>query len=156
MLYRPAMRKKLVLVLNGPNLNMLGLREPAVYGRETLADVEKMCKTEAARLGLAVDFRQTNFEGELVTWIQRARGKAAGLVINPGGYSHNSVAIPDAIAAAEVPTVEVHLTNIHRREAFRHHSYVSAVAQGVLCGFGPQGYVLALQAVARIVKKGSP
>ena len=115
------MPKNLVFVLNGPNLNMLGLRDPAIYGRETLADVEQLCKSEGARLGLAVECRQSNVEGELVCWIQKARGKAAGIVLNAGGYSHTSVAIPDAIAAAEVPTVEVHLSNINKREAFRHH-----------------------------------
>jgi 3-dehydroquinate dehydratase-2 len=147
------MPKNLVLVLNGPNLNMLGLREPAIYGRETLADVEQLCKSEGARLGLSVDCRQSNFEGELVGWIQKARGKAAGIVLNAGGYSHTSVAIPDALAAAEVPTVEVHLSNIYKREAFRHHSTISRVAVGVICGLGPQGYVLALQAIARLAKK---
>jgi len=146
------MPKNLVLVLNGPNLNMLGLREPAIYGRETLADVEKLCQSEGARLGLSVDCRQSNFEGELVGWIQKARGKAAGIVLNAGGYSHTSVAIPDALAAAEVPTVEVHLSNINKREAFRHHSTISRVAVGVICGLGPQGYVLALQAIARLAK----
>lgn len=151
------MAKKPVLILNGPNLNMLGLREPKIYGRETLADVEKLCRTEGARLGLAVDFRQSNHEGELVTWIQQGRGKAAGLVLNAGAYTHTSVAIADAIAAAELPTIEVHLSNVYRREAFRHRSFVSALAVGVICGFGPQGYVFALQALARQIKskKGS-
>jgi 3-dehydroquinate dehydratase-2 len=144
------MPKNLVFVLNGPNLNMLGLREPAIYGRETLADVERLCKSEGARLGLAIECRQSNVEGELVGWIQKARGRAAGIVLNAGGYSHTSVAIPDALAAAEVPTVEVHLSNIYKRETFRHHSTISRVAVGVICGLGPQGYVLALEAIARL------
>lgn len=137
-----------VLVLNGPNLNMLGLREPAIYGRATLAEIEKACVADGKRLGLAVTCRQSNIEGELVTWIQQARGTMAGLVINPGAYSHTSIAILDALTAAEVPTIEVHLTNIHKRERFRHHSYVSKYATGVICGLGVQGYMLALLALA--------
>jgi 3-dehydroquinate dehydratase-2 len=143
--------KPLIYVLNGPNLNMLGLRQPEIYGRDTLADVEKLCQAAAARLGLAISFRQSNFEGELVTWIQEARSKAAGIVLNAGAYTHTSVAILDALNAAETPCVEVHLSNIHRREEFRHHSYVSLAAKGMICGFGPKGYVLALEALADIV-----
>jgi len=146
------MTQKPVLVLNGPNLNMLGLREPKIYGRETLADVERLSRDAGRRLGLAVDFRQSNHEGELVTWIQQGRGKAAGLVLNAGAYTHTSVAIADAIAAAELPTVEVHLSNVYRREAFRHRSFISGLAVGVICGFGPQGYVFALEALARQLK----
>lgn len=139
---------KHVLVLNGPNLNMLGKREPGIYGAQTLADVEALCKSTAAELGLTVDCRQSNIEGELVTWIQEALGTADGILINPGAYSHTSVAIPDAFKAVALPVAEVHITNIHQREAFRHHSYVSAVAFGVICGFGTLGYRLALHALA--------
>ena len=139
---------KRVLVLNGPNLNMLGIREPQTYGSQTLADIEKMCVAEGKRLGLAAECRQSNREGELCEWIQAAYGKKDGIVINPGGYSHTSVAIRDAISAVAIPTIEVHLSNIHAREEFRHHSFVSAVAVGVICGLGAAGYRLALEALA--------
>ncbi|WP_375451045.1 type II 3-dehydroquinate dehydratase [uncultured Devosia sp.] len=139
---------KRVLVLNGPNLNMLGTREPDIYGAQTLGDIAALCQSGGESLGLTVDFRQSNHEGELVTWIQEARGGADGIVINPAAYSHTSVAIHDALKAAGLPVVEVHLSNIHQREPFRHHSYVSAVAYGVICGFGAVGYSLALQALA--------
>ena len=135
---------KPVYVLNGPNLNMLGLREPHIYGSETLDDVRRMVEDHAKSLGLSVSFRQSNSEGELVTWIQEARTGASGIILNAGAYTHTSVAILDALTAAEVPVVEVHLSNIFRREPFRHHSYVSPAAFGVLCGFGPKGYLLAL------------
>ncbi|MBN9262921.1 MAG: type II 3-dehydroquinate dehydratase [Alphaproteobacteria bacterium 64-6] len=135
---------KPVYVLNGPNLNMLGLREPHIYGSETLDDVRRMVEDHAKSLGLSVSFRQSNSEGELVTWIQEARTEASGIILNAGAYTHTSVAILDALTAAEVPVVEVHLSNIFRREPFRHHSYVSPAAFGVLCGFGPKGYLLAL------------
>ena len=135
---------KPVYVLNGPNLNMLGLRQPEIYGSDTLDDVRRMVEDHARGLGLTVSFRQTNSEGELVTWIQEARTAASGILINAGAYTHTSVAILDALTAAEVPVVEVHLSNIFRREPFRHHSYVSPAAFGVLCGFGPKGYLLAL------------
>jgi len=131
---------------------MLGVREPAVYGKGTLADVEKLCRTTAKALGLAVDFRQSNLEGELVTWIQQARGKMAGIVINAGAYTHTSVALLDALSLAELPVIEIHLSNIYKREAFRHKSYISPVARGVLCGFGAHGYALALEGLARMVK----
>ncbi|WP_092424021.1 type II 3-dehydroquinate dehydratase [Devosia crocina] len=139
---------KHVLVLNGPNLNMLGKREPGIYGSQTLADVEELCRKAGADFGLSVDCRQSNIEGELVTWIQQALGTADGILINPGAYSHTSVAIHDAFRAVNLPVAEVHISNIHQREAFRHHSYVSAVAFGVICGFGTLGYRLALQAMA--------
>lgn len=137
-----------VLILNGPNLNMLGTRQPEVYGTTTLADIETACKTRAKDLGLAVTCRQSNSEGELVGWIQAARTEAQAVIINPGAYSHTSVAILDALLAAGLPVVEVHLSNIHQREEFRHHSYVSKAAQGVICGFGARGYIMALEALA--------
>src|ERR1700755_3484653 len=139
---------KRVLVLNRPNLNMLGIREPKTYGSQTLADIEAMCRAEAKQLKLTLEFKQTNREGELCEWIQEAYGKMDGIVINPAGYSHTSVAIRDAIAAVAIPTVEVHLSNIHAREEFRHFSYISAVAVGVICGLGAAGYRLALEALA--------
>ncbi len=143
---------KRVLVLNGPNLNLLGTREPGTYGSETLKDVEALCKAAAEQLGLSLDFRQSNHEGELVTWIQDARKTADAILINPAAYSHTSVAIHDALRAVALPVAEVHLTNIHQREAFRHHSYVSSVAFGVICGFGSLGYKLALMALAEKLK----
>ena len=147
---------KPVLVINGPNLNMLGLREPDVYGHETLAGLEERCRTKAKALGLDISFRQSNLEGEIVTWIQEARSAASGLILNAGAYTHTSVAIHDALRIAELPLIEVHLSNIYKREPFRHHSYVSSVANGVLCGFGGLGYELALDAIHKIltVKKG--
>ena len=140
-----------VLVVNGPNLNLLGEREPAVYGRTTLADVEKSCRRHAKGVGLAVDFRQSNHEGELVTWIQEARAGHQAIVINAGAYSHTSIAILDALQAYAGPIVEVHLSNIFKREPFRHHSHVSAVARGVICGLGATGYLLALSALAELL-----
>lgn len=142
----------LVAVLNGPNLNMLGLRQPEIYGSSTIDDVEALCAETAEQLGLAIDFRQTNGEGELVTWVQECRGRAAGIVINPGAYSHTSIALLDALLAVELPVLEVHISNIHRRDAFRHHSYVSQAATGVICGCGIQGYALALTAIADLVQ----
>jgi len=143
-----AIMAKRILVLNGPNLNLLGVREPATYGTQTLADIDKLCKAEGKALGLTVTTRQSNHEGELVTWIQEAMGKFEAIVINPAAYSHTSVAIHDALRAVGLPVVEVHLSNIHAREPFRHHSHVSAVALGVICGFGAAGYKLALSALA--------
>ncbi len=137
-----------VLILNGPNLNMLGTRQPEVYGTATLADIEAACAKRAQDLGLATECRQSNSEGELVGWIQAARVQAQAVIINPGAYSHTSVAILDALLAVDLPIVEVHLSNIHRREEFRHHSYVSKAAQGVICGFGARGYIMALEALA--------
>lgn len=141
----------LIAVLNGPNLNMLGLREPALYGPATLDDVEQLCAETGEQLGLSIDFRQTNGEGELVSWVQECRGRARGIVINPAGYTTTSVALMDALLAAELPVIEVHITNIHRREEFRQHSYVSKAAVGVICGLGIQGYGLALTAMAELV-----
>jgi 3-dehydroquinate dehydratase-2 len=140
-----------ILILNGPNLNLLGVREPATYGRETLADIEEACLERAAELDLAIDFRQSNHEGQLVDWIQEARESAQGIVLNAGAYTHTSIAILDALRASEVPVVEVHLSNIHRRESYRRHSYVSEAAQGVIFGFGAHGYLLALEAMARLI-----
>ena len=140
-----------ILIINGPNLNLLGTREPAIYGRTTLAEVESACRDRAKERGLSVDFRQSNSEGEIVGWIQEARGRFAAIAINPAAYSHTSVAILDALSAVELPVVEVHLSNIHKRETFRRHSYVSQVALGVICGFGPLGYLMALDALARML-----
>ena len=137
-----------ILVLNGPNLNLLGTREPEIYGSDTLADIETMTKAHAAKHGLTVDFRQSNHEGELVTWIQDARNSAQAIIINGAAYTHSSIAILDALSAFEGPIIEVHLSNIFKRESFRHHSYVSMVADGVICGLGAQGYVLAIDALA--------
>ena len=138
-----------VLVLNGPNLNLLGTRKPEVYGRTTLADVEEMCREEAGKLGLEVEFRQSNHEGVLIDWIHEygaatKAGTCIGAVYNPGAHTHTSIAIHDAIEGAELPVIEVHISNVHKREAFRHHSYVSPVASGIIVGFGVQGYVLAI------------
>jgi 3-dehydroquinate dehydratase II len=140
-----------ILILNGPNLNLLGRREPGIYGHTTLADIESMCAAEGERLGLAVECRQSNHEGELVSWVQEAPGRFAGLILNAGAYSHTSIALLDAARALAEPLIEVHLSNIYQRETFRQHSYVSLAATGVLCGFGPRGYLMALQAMAAIV-----
>lgn len=140
-----------ILVLNGPNLNMLGVREPGIYGAATLVDIEAACRNRAAALGLELDFRQSNHEGELVTWIQEARGRFGAIVLNAGAYTHTSVAILDALLAAGVPCIEVHLSNIHQRDTFRHHSYVSKAAKGVIMGLGPLGYDLAVEAAARLI-----
>lgn len=139
---------KRVLILNGPNLNMLGIRETGIYGQGTLADIEALCRDRCAALDLSCDFRQSNSEGELVSWIQAARTTADAIILNAGAYSHTSLAIADALRAADLPVMEVHLSNIFKREAFRHHSYVSDVAVGVICGLGPTGYTLALEALA--------
>lgn len=142
---------KPIYVLNGPNLNMLGVREPSVYGTETLADVKARTEQRAKTLDLTVDFRQTNSEGLLVDWIQEARTQAAGIILNAGAYTHTSIAILDALTASERPVIELHLSNVFKRESFRHTSYVSPAAQGVICGFGPMGYELAVEAMAGLV-----
>lgn len=143
---------EMIFILNGPNLNLLGTREPGIYGSLTLDGIESECSDKANALGLAIDFRQSNHEGELVDWIHEAGQKAAGIIINPGAYSHTSIALHDAIASVAVPAVEVHISNIFAREGFRHHSFVSPVAAGVICGLGPSGYVLAIEAIGKIVR----
>ncbi|HSD34311.1 MAG TPA: type II 3-dehydroquinate dehydratase [Alphaproteobacteria bacterium] len=142
----------IILVLNGPNLNLLGTREPEVYGRDTLKEIEAECRRHAKARGLAVDFRQSNHEGELVGWVQEARGRAAGIIVNAAGYTTTSVALLDALLAVGLPVIEVHLSNIFRREAFRQHSLVSLAAKGVVCGLGKIGYLVALDAFARLLK----
>lgn len=141
-----------IYILNGPNLNLLGTREPGKYGSLTLSEIETMCREVGEDLDLDIEFRQSNVEGILVNWIQEAGDLAQGLVINPAAYTHTSIAIHDAIRAAEIPTVEVHLSNVFAREAFRHHSYVSPVARGVICGFGATGYRLALEAISTVIR----
>ena len=145
-----------IYILNGPNLNLLGVRDPAIYGQDTLADIEERCLVRAASLELQIEFRQTNHEGQLVDWIQEAREAASGIILNAGALTHTSVAILDALKAAEKPVIELHLSNVFRREPFRHHSYVSAAAQGVICGFGAKGYELALEAMADILVGSAP
>ena len=141
-----------VFILNGPNLNLLGVREPATYGYDTLADVEQRCLARATALDLTIDFRQTNHEGQLVDWIQEARESADGIILNAGALTHTSVALLDALSAAGLPVIEVHLSNIFRRESFRHHSYVSLAANGLICGLGAQGYELALDGMASLIE----
>ena len=141
-----------IYVLNGPNMNLLGTREPEKYGSATLAEVEKLCRATAKSLGLAVVFRQSNHEGEIIDWIQEARAKkAAGIVLNPAGFTTTSIAILDALFAVALPTIEVHITNIHARENFRHDSYISKAARGVICGFGVHGYALAITGLAAML-----
>ncbi|MGZ9034296.1 MAG: type II 3-dehydroquinate dehydratase [Rhodospirillales bacterium] len=138
---------KSILVLNGPNLNLLGTRQPEVYGSTTLADVEAMCADKAKALGIEIDFRQSNHEGTLVDWIHEAKGKHDGIVINAGAYTHTSIALHDAIASVELPVAEVHISNIHKREEFRHLSYISKVSVGMICGFGTYGYLMGIDAL---------
>jgi len=142
-----------VLVLNGPNLNMLGVREPETYGRQSLADLEKLCQETGKQLGLQVECRQSNIEGELVTLIQESRHHHKGIVINAGAYSHTSVAILDALQAVKLPTIEVHISNIYSREPFRHQSLISQTVKGVICGLGLDGYTYALQALAKLIRE---
>lgn len=145
-----------ILILNGPNLNLLGEREPAIYGRTTLRDIEELCRVRAAVANATVDFRQSNDEGELIGWIHAARHEADALLINAGAYSHTSIAILDALLALSIPVIEVHLSNIFRREPFRHHSYVSQAATGLICGLGAHGYELAIDAAVRACRDRRP
>ncbi|MFC3607229.1 type II 3-dehydroquinate dehydratase [Stutzerimonas tarimensis] len=141
-----------ILVLNGPNLNMLGTREPSTYGYETLADIAELCRRTGESHGLTIEFFQTNHEGELIERIHHARGRCAGILINPAAWTHTSVAIRDALSAAELPVIEVHLSNVHKREAFRHHSFVSPIAVGVIAGLGSNGYRLGLEHFAHLLE----
>lgn len=143
-----------VFVLNGPNLNLLGTREPEVYGTATLDDVRDLTEARAAQHGLAVEFRQSNHEGVLIDWIHEAREAAVGIVLNPGGFTHTSVAIRDALSAVEIPAVEVHLSNVHAREPFRHHSYLSPVVEAVIAGAGVHGYAYAVEQIAHLASEG--
>lgn len=147
---------KPVFILNGPNLNLIGQREPEIYGTETLADIERDLRQQAAGAGVEIDFRQTNHEGELTGWIQEARDSACALILNAAAYTHTSIAILDALRALPLPIVEVHLSNIFKREEFRHRSFVSPAATGLICGFGPQSYRLALAAIIAIVQSSDP
>ncbi|MBN36675.1 MAG: type II 3-dehydroquinate dehydratase [Rhodospirillaceae bacterium] len=144
-----------VFILNGPNLNLLGEREPEIYGRETLADIETSARDHAASLGIEINFRQSNHEGDLIDAVHDARGKAAAIIVNAGGLTHTSVALLDALNSFDGTVVEVHLSNIHRREQFRHHSYVAAASVGSICGFGSHGYILALDAIHTILERAS-
>ena len=146
---------RLVFVLNGPNLNLLGKRQPHIYGHETLADVETECRKTGAAEGLDIRFHQSNREYEIIDWVHEAREIAGGIVINPAAFTHTSVAILDALNTFEGPVIEVHISNVHKREAFRHHSYVSLRADGVIAGLGTQGYTLALQRVARLISSNA-
>ncbi|MCP1649683.1 type II 3-dehydroquinate dehydratase [Pseudomonas nitroreducens] len=143
----------ILLVLNGPNLNLLGSREPATYGHETLDDIAVLCQRAGAESGLEIEFRQTNHEGQLIDWIHQARGRCAGILINPAAWTHTSVAIRDALAAVELPVIEVHLSNVHKREEFRHHSFVSAIAVGVIAGLGSDGYRAGIQHFAKLLQE---
>ncbi len=148
----PSPSHPLIVVLNGPNMNMLGLRQPELYGAATLDDVEALCAETAQGLGLAIDFRQSNAEGELISWVQECRVRARGIIINPAGYTTTSIALMDALLSVGLPAIEVHITNIHRREEFRQHSYISKAAVGVIAGLGVRGYALALHAMAGLLE----
>lgn len=141
-----------IFILNGPNLNLLGSREPEIYGRETLDDIEAACRKRAGKLGFDISFHQTNHEGELVSLVQQAGQAAAGLILNAAAFTHTSIALMDALKACDIPSIEVHLSNIFTREEFRHHSYVSPAVTGMICGLGGQGYLLALDALATRLK----
>ena len=141
-----------IMFLNGPNLNLLGQREPGIYGNTTLADIEAKVRERASKFEAEIEFRQSNLEGELVNWIHEAREKAAGIILNAGAYTHTSVALHDALKAVGLPAIEVHLSNVYKRESFRHHSYISPVSDGVICGFGVQSYELALDGMSGILK----
>jgi 3-dehydroquinate dehydratase II len=148
-----------VLILNGPNLNLLGTRKPEVYGTTTLADVEKLCSDAAAELSLDVDFKQSNYEGQLIDWIHETgaavkAGESIGAVFNPGAFTHTSAALHDAIEGASLPVIECHISNVHKREPFRHHSFISPVASGIIVGFGVQGYVLAIHGLHQLSQSG--
>jgi 3-dehydroquinate dehydratase-2 len=144
---------KTIYVLNGPNLNLLGTREPEIYGHATIEDVERLCRETADRHGLGLVFRQSNYEGEIIDWIQEAYGQqAAGLVINPAAYTHTSVAIRDALSVLKIPIIELHISNIHARESFRRRSFVSSVARAIVCGFGVNGYSLAITGLASMIE----
>jgi len=147
--------RKSLLILNGPNLNLLGTREPETYGSVKLAEIEENSAKRASDLGFALDFRQTNLEGTLVDWVQEAETAADGVILNAAAYTHTSVALHDAVAAISKPVVEVHLSNIYAREEYRHHSYISDVAAGVICGFGAHGYILAIDALASMLRDQS-
>lgn len=138
---------KKITIINGPNLNMLGTREPSIYGAQTLEDIRKLCEEKARSFSLSLDFRQSNHEGELIDWIQEAGQAGSGIIINPAGFGHTSVALMDALLGVSVPAVEVHLSNISKREQFRHHTYTSRAVRGVISGFGAQGYLLAIEAL---------
>ena len=146
---------KPIYVLNGPNLNLLGVREPHIYGHTTLGDIEKTCVARAGELGHAIVFRQTNGEGQLIDWVQEARTEGSAVIVNPGAYGHTSIALLDALKTLSIPIVECHLTNLATREAFRHHSYVSLAAVGLIAGFGAKSYLLAIEAAADLIGKAA-
>ncbi len=149
--YIPSAKMPKILILNGPNLNLLGTREPEIYGRDTLSDIERKCRVHGQAIGHEIDFRQSNSEGEIVDWIQLAQQESDGIIINPAAYTHTSVAILDALKQFNKPIIEIHISNIFSREPFRHHSYISPVANGVICGFGANGYSIALDAISQLV-----
>jgi 3-dehydroquinate dehydratase-2 len=147
------MAQKKILVLNGPNLNLLGKRQPEIYGKATLGEIEEKVRALAKEIGVEIDFRQSNSEGELVNWIQEAPKQFGAIVINPAAYTHTSIAMRDAISAVGIPTVEIHISNIHKREAFRHHSYIAEVAVGQIAGFGVNSYLLGMRAAAELIQE---